>query len=88
MEPSSVGVPESRIVLGKHSGRHALSKRVEDLGFTLSKEEIDDLYGVFTSMADNNKGMRNGDIAELIRQRRERASASAPVAVGTSPSKQ
>jgi len=88
MEPSSVGVPESRIVLGKHSGRHALSKRVEDLGFTLSKEEIDDLYDVFTSMADNKKGMRNGDIAELIRQRRERVSTGAPVAVGTSPSKQ
>src|SRR5438270_4122839 len=72
MEPSSVGVPESRIVLGKHSGRHALSKRVEDLGFSLTKEELDDLYSVFTSMADNKKGMRNGDIVELIRQRRDR----------------
>jgi 2-isopropylmalate synthase len=74
-------VPESRIVLGKHSGRHALSKRVQDLGFTLTREELDDLYGVFTSMADNKKGMRNGDIVELIRQRRERDGSGGSVPV-------
>jgi len=75
MEPASVGVTESRIVLGKHSGRHALSKRVEDLGQKLSREELDELYREFTSMADNKKGMRNSDIIELIGQIRERGSA-------------
>ena len=35
MEPKSVGVPETRLVLGKHSGRHALAKRCEDLGIPL-----------------------------------------------------
>jgi 2-isopropylmalate synthase len=36
-----VGVPESKLVLGKHSGRHALKKRTEDLGYDLSKEELE-----------------------------------------------
>src|SRR6202046_1639724 len=41
MDPKSVGVPESRLVLGKHSGRHALKKRTEDLGYELSREELE-----------------------------------------------
>src|SRR5579884_3543526 len=41
MDPRSVGVPESKLVLGKHSGRHALNKRAEDLGFALNREELD-----------------------------------------------
>src|ERR1700688_4805375 len=44
IDPKSVGVPESRLVLGKHSGRHALSQRCQDLGFLLTKEELDNLY--------------------------------------------
>ncbi|MBV8707712.1 MAG: 2-isopropylmalate synthase, partial [Acidobacteriaceae bacterium] len=59
MSPASVGVPESRLVLGKHSGRHALSKRAEDLGFKLSREELDQVYRQFTALADNKKGLRN-----------------------------
>jgi 2-isopropylmalate synthase len=66
MAPSSVGVPESRIVLGKHSGRHALKKRAEDLGFDLSREELDDLYQRFTHLADNKKGLRNEEIRTLV----------------------
>ncbi len=67
ISPASVGVPESRLVLGKHSGRHALSKRAEDLGFQLTREELDQLYSQFTAMADNKKGMRNEEIAGMIR---------------------
>src|SRR6202047_5501888 len=52
IEPRSVGVPESKLVLGKHSGRHALNKRAEDLGFQLSKHELDMLYHRFTTLAD------------------------------------
>src|SRR6201997_3987568 len=44
IEPHTVGVPETKLVLGKHSGRHALHKRAEDLGFDLSKAELDALY--------------------------------------------
>lgn len=66
MSPASVGVPESRLVLGKHSGRHALSKRAESLGFKLSREELDQLYQHFTALADNKKGLRNEEILALI----------------------
>lgn len=67
ISPASVGVPEGRLVLGKHSGRHALQKRAEDLGFELTREHLDQVYEQFTSMADNKKGMRNDEIAALIR---------------------
>jgi 2-isopropylmalate synthase len=68
MEPASVGVPESRIVLGKHSGRHALKKRAEDLGFQLTGEELNEVYHQFTMIADNKKGLRNDEIAALVEQ--------------------
>ncbi len=68
MDPQSVGVPESRLVLGKHSGRHALKNRVETLGFELSKEELDALYHQFTLHADNKKGVRNDEIVDMIQE--------------------
>ena len=68
IEPTSVGVPESKLVLGKHSGRHALHQRAEDLGFELNKPELDDLYHRFTAIADRKKGLRNEEIVELIHQ--------------------
>jgi 2-isopropylmalate synthase len=69
MDPHSVGVPESKLVLGKHSGRHALKKRTEDLGYDLSKEELQSLYDRFTSLADNKKGLLDEEIVELIEGR-------------------
>jgi 2-isopropylmalate synthase len=68
MDPASVGVPESRIVLGKHSGRHALKKRAEDLGFHLTGEQLNEVYHQFTMIADNKKGLRNDEIAALVEQ--------------------
>ncbi|MGA8028991.1 MAG: 2-isopropylmalate synthase [Bryobacteraceae bacterium] len=68
MDPASVGVPESRIVLGKHSGRHALKKRTEDLGFQLTREEVEAVYHQFTLIADNKKGLRNDEIAALVEE--------------------
>src|SRR6204780_834773 len=67
MEPRSVGVPESRLVLGKHSGRHALKSRLEVLGFVLTKEELDVVYTEITALADNKKGLMDEEIAELAR---------------------
>jgi 2-isopropylmalate synthase len=66
ISPASVGVPKTRIVLGKHSGRHALKQRAEDLGFQLSREELQEVYDRFTQMADNKKGLRNDEIRALI----------------------
>ncbi len=68
MEPKSVGVPESRLVLGKHSGRHALKSRLEVLGFILTKEELDQVYTEITALADNKKGLMDEEIAELARR--------------------
>jgi 2-isopropylmalate synthase len=79
MDPASVGVPESKLVLGKHSGRHALKKRTEDLGYDLSKEELESLYRRFTALADNKKGLLDEEIAALIDVARAPLTAPAPL---------
>jgi 2-isopropylmalate synthase len=84
VSPASVGVPESRLVLGKHSGRHALKNRAEDLGYNLSREQLDQLYERFTHLADNKKGLRNEEIAALLQNmfgRELLAAAAAPAAL-------
>lgn len=68
IDPKSVGVPESKLVLGKHSGRHALKQRCEDLGFPLNREELDLVYHRFTALADRKKGIRNEEIVHLIQE--------------------
>ncbi|HYP14988.1 MAG TPA: 2-isopropylmalate synthase [Bryobacteraceae bacterium] len=67
MDPRSVGVPESKLVLGKHSGRHALKQRCESLGYQLSKDELDAVYQRFTAAADRKKGLTNDEIQEIVK---------------------
>jgi 2-isopropylmalate synthase len=76
IDPHSVGVPESKLILGKHSGRHALTKRCEDLGFNLNREQLDTVYHRFTTMADRKKGMRNDEISALAREALEESKAA------------
>jgi 2-isopropylmalate synthase len=71
INPKSVGVPESRLVLGKHSGRHALKKRCEELGFNLSQAELDLVYDQVTALADNKKGLMDEEIAAMARRSQE-----------------
>jgi 2-isopropylmalate synthase len=67
IDPRSVGVPEGRLVLGKHSGRHALSQRCKDLGYDLTREELDALYHRFTAVADQRKkGLMDEEIIHLL----------------------
>ena len=66
MTPQSVGVPTSNLVLGKHSGRHALSKRYMDLGYTLDKKELDRAYMLFTKLADKKKNIYDEDLLAII----------------------
>jgi len=73
IEPKSVGVPEGKLVLGKHSGRHALKNRLEDLGFDLSKDELDFVYTEITRLADNKKGLMDEEIAALARRSQQAA---------------
>ncbi len=68
IDPKSVGVPEGKLVLGKHSGRHALHARLVDLGFDLTKEQLDIVYKEITTLADNKKGLMDEEIAELARR--------------------
>ena len=65
IDPASVGVPESRLVLGKHSGRHALRARCEGLGFTLTPAQIDAVYRQFIALADRKKGVTDDEIAAM-----------------------
>jgi 2-isopropylmalate synthase len=74
IDPRSVGVPEGKLVLGKHSGRHALHQRCKEMGFDLTREELDSLYHRFTAVADHRKkGLMDEEILGLIQQGREEA---------------
>jgi 2-isopropylmalate synthase len=67
MKPEQVGVPASNLVLGKHSGRHALHQRILDLGYEdVSRDQLDGAYEAFTTMADGRKGLTNDDIVALL----------------------
>jgi 2-isopropylmalate synthase len=67
MTPQSVGVPDSRLVLGKHSGRHALALRCEQLGHQFERRELDEVYRRFVVLADRIKKVQDGHLLELIR---------------------
>lgn len=66
MTPESVGVPANNLVLGKHSGRHALVLRYEDLGYTMQPEEVDAVYERFSSLADRKKRIYDQDLIALL----------------------
>ncbi len=67
MDPHSVGVPESRLVLGKHSGRHALADRCKFLGYTLTTPQLEEVYKRFIAMCDHKKWVPDEEIASLAR---------------------
>ncbi|UCF30673.1 MAG: 2-isopropylmalate synthase [bacterium] len=66
MTPESVGIKESSLVLGKHSGRHAFRKRLEDLGIELTDDEIQTAFVAFKNLADRKKTVYDEDIEALI----------------------
>ena len=66
MTPESVGVPANELVLGKHSGRHALALRYEELGYPLDAKELDAVYHRFTELADRKKRIYDQDLISLI----------------------
>ncbi len=67
MTPESVGAPKSSLVLGKHSGRRALEQRLAELGHPLAKEELNEVYGRFTELADRKKTIYDQDLVKLLR---------------------
>jgi len=72
MSPEDIGVPSSRLVLGKHSGRHAFGQRAEALGYTLSGEQLDKAFEKFKALADKKKDVYDEDIEALIDEQIER----------------
>jgi len=69
MTPESVGVPNNDIVLGKHSGRHALVSRYEELGVRFENGEISEIYERFTALADKKKNIYDQDLLALLPDR-------------------
>jgi 2-isopropylmalate synthase len=80
MTPESVGVPCTKLVLGKHSGRHALRLRCEKLGFQLDRYELDQVYRLFLALADHAKVVDDSRLLDLIRQARTGLSSAAGAA--------
>jgi 2-isopropylmalate synthase len=66
MRPEDVGLPRSSLVLGKHSGRHALRERVRALGFDLDEAEFNRVFAEFKALADKKKELFDGDIEALV----------------------
>ena len=66
MTPQSVGIKHSTLVLGKHSGRHALKQRYSELGYNLTAEELEKAYSVFTKIADEKKQIFDDDLVAIL----------------------
>ncbi len=86
MTPQSVGVTGTRLVLGKHSGRHALGLRCEELGFRLDRRELDSVYQQFLVLADTHKVVDDRQLVELIMRFRPLPS-DLPVTTSEGPGK-
>jgi 2-isopropylmalate synthase len=66
MTPGLVGVPKTNLVLGKHSGRAALRHRLEELGFSLDREELQHIYYRFVALADRKKNIYDQDLIGIL----------------------
>ncbi len=67
MDPKAVGLARSKLVLGKHSGRHQFRRRLKELGFRLSSEQIDKLFfGPFKELADRKKEIFDEDLGAIV----------------------
>ena len=67
MTPESVGIAQTTMVLGKHSGKHAFSERIRELGFEVEGEELEKAFARFKEVADKKKTVTDKDILALIR---------------------
>jgi 2-isopropylmalate synthase len=76
MRPEEVGVPRATLVLGKHSGRHAVQKRCEELGCALSRFEIDRVYRGLMALADAQKHITDADLRRIVEDARDEALAA------------
>jgi 2-isopropylmalate synthase len=66
MRPEDVGVPQATLVLGKHSGRHAVQRRCEQLGITLERQQLDQVYRAVIAHADREKTVSDRDLTTIV----------------------
>jgi 2-isopropylmalate synthase len=66
MTPESIGIPGNRLVMGKHSGRHAFDERLKHLGFNLSREDMNRAFVRFKELADKKKNVYDEDIEAIV----------------------
>ena len=69
MTPESIGLGQNKMVLGKHSGRHAFEERLKEMGYNLSAEEIQEAFEKFKALADKKKVVLDRDIEALVEER-------------------
>ncbi|GAB4570427.1 MAG: 2-isopropylmalate synthase [Anaerolineae bacterium] len=69
MDASTIGLSESRLVLGKHSGRHAFRRKLESMGYHLNQEELDQVFMRFKELADKKKVVTDADIEAIVADR-------------------
>ncbi|MBR1671408.1 MAG: 2-isopropylmalate synthase, partial [Fretibacterium sp.] len=70
MNPADVGILHRSLVLGKHSGKHALQERLESMGYSLTEEELEDIFVRFKHLADKKKNITSSDLEALTLHRR------------------
>jgi len=66
MTPQDIGIPKNKMVLGKHSGRHAFDDRLIELGYNLDKKDLDEAFARFKTLADKKKVISDGDLEALV----------------------
>jgi 2-isopropylmalate synthase len=79
MSPDSVGVPKTTLILGKHSGRHAVQQRCEELGVKLDRPDLDRVYRGVMAHADREKTVSDSDLMKIVESVRTPPAADAPV---------
>jgi 2-isopropylmalate synthase len=66
MDASTIGLNTSKLVLGKHSGKHALARKLESMGYRLSQEELKEVFNRFKELADKKKNVTEADLEALV----------------------
>lgn len=69
MSPESIGLLQNKMVLGKHSGRHAFESRLSELGYQLNAEELDRYFEEFKKLCDRKKAINDNDLEALVNNR-------------------
>ena len=81
MRPEEVGVQQATLVLGKHSGRHAVQRRCEQLGMAVEREELDAVYRAVIQLADREKTVSDADLSRIVSRLRGHGRPSPAVQV-------